>query len=141
MSYHKKTGYEWWINRIEFASRIYDVVRIDHFRGFESFYAIPAENETAEVGEGKKARMLSFSHSPKKKLGKLNIIAEDLGFIITPEVRLMLDEVGYPGMKVLQFAFDNGKNEHLPHNFKSSECFCIYRYSMIMRHFSGWYIP
>ncbi|MCI1269168.1 MAG: 4-alpha-glucanotransferase [Ruminococcus sp.] len=135
-SYHKKTGYEWWINRIGFASRIYDVVRIDHFRGFESFYAIPAENETAEVGEWKKGPNAELFALAEKKLGKLNIIAEDLGFI-TPEVRLMLDEVGYPGMKVLQFAFDNGKNEHLPHNFKSSDCF-VYTGTHDNETLSGW---
>lgn len=120
--YHKKTNYKWWISRIAFASEVYDIVRIDHFRGFESFYAIPYGSKTAEKGEWRKGPNSELFKIAEEKLGRLNIIAEDLGFI-TPEVRKMLDDVGYPGMKVLQFAFDNGKNEHLPHNFKSTNCF------------------
>lgn len=120
--YHKKKGYSWWINRIGFASEVYDIVRIDHFRGFESYYAIPYGNETAEIGEWRKGPNSELFKLAEEKLGKLNIIAEDLGFI-TPEVRQMLDDVGYPGMKVLQFAFDNGKNDSLPHNFTTTNCF------------------
>lgn len=120
--YHKKTSYRWWIGRIEFASKVYDIVRIDHFRGFESYYAIPYGNETAEIGEWRKGPNSRLFKMAEEKLGSLNIIAEDLGFI-TPEVRKMLDDVGYPGMKVLQFGFDNGKNENLPHNFTSTNCF------------------
>ena len=120
--YHKKNNYKWWIERISFASKVYDIVRIDHFRGFESYYAIPFGNETAEDGEWRKGPDSELFKLAEQKLGKLNIIAEDLGFI-TPEVRKMLDETGYPGMKVLQFAFDNGKNEHLPHNFTTTNCF------------------
>lgn len=120
--YHKKNNYKWWIDRIAFASKVYDIVRIDHFRGFESYYAIPFGNETAEDGEWRKGPNSELFRLAEQKLGKLNIIAEDLGFI-TPEVRKMLDETGYPGMKVLQFAFDNGKNEHLPHNFTTTNCF------------------
>lgn len=115
-NYHKKTGYEWWINRIKRAAELYDIVRIDHFRGFESYYAIPYGNEDATVGEWKKGPNIELFRLAEEKLGKLNIIAEDLGFI-TPEVRELLDKSGYPGMKVLQFGFDNGENEHLPHNF------------------------
>lgn len=120
--YHKKTGYDWWINRIKAASELYDIVRIDHFRGFESFYTIPFGNEDATVGEWKKGPNHELFQLAEEKLGKLNIIAEDLGFI-TPEVREMLDKCGYPGMKVLQFGFDNSENEHLPHNFKTSNCY------------------
>lgn len=120
--YHKKTGYEWWINRIKRASELYDVVRIDHFRGFESYYTIPFGNEDATVGEWKKGPNHELFRLAEQKLGKLNIIAEDLGFI-TPEVRKLLDKSGYPGMKVLQFGFDNGENEHLPHNFKNTNCY------------------
>jgi len=120
--YHKKNNYKWWIDRIAFASRIYDIVRIDHFRGFESYYAIPYGNETAEIGEWRKGPDSELFRIAEEKLGKLNIIAEDLGFI-TPEVRKMLDDTGYPGMKVLQFGFDNGKNENLPHNFTTTNCF------------------
>ncbi len=120
--YHKKNNYKWWIDRIAFASKVYNIVRIDHFRGFESYYAIPYGSETAENGEWRKGPDSELFKLAEQKLGKLNIIAEDLGFI-TPEVRKMLDDTGYPGMKVLQFGFDNGKNEHLPHNFTTTNCF------------------
>lgn len=121
-SYHKKTGYEWWINRIKYAAELYDIVRIDHFRGFESYYTIPFGNTDAVEGEWKKGPNYELFQLAEEKLGKLNIIAEDLGFI-TSEVRELLDKSGYPGMKVLQFAFDNGENEHLPHNFKTTNCY------------------
>lgn len=121
-SYHKKTGYKWWIDRINAAAKLYDIVRIDHFRGFESYYTIPFGNEDATSGEWKKGPNYELFRLAEEKLGKLNIIAEDLGFI-TPEVREMLDNCGYPGMKVLQFGFSDGENEHLPHNFASSNCF------------------
>lgn len=120
--YHKKTGYQWWIERIRTASKLYDIVRIDHFRGFESYYTIPYGNEDATVGEWKKGPDYELFRAAEEKLGKLNIIAEDLGFI-TPEVREMLDKCGYPGMKVLQFGFSSGENEHLPHNFANTNCF------------------
>lgn len=120
--YHKKTGYKWWINRIKSASEMYDTVRIDHFRGFESYYAIPFGNEDATVGEWKKGPDYELFRMAEEQLGRLDIIAEDLGFI-TPEVREMLDKCGYPGMKVLQFGFSDGENEHLPHNFTTTNCF------------------
>ncbi len=120
--YHKKTGYEWWINRIGCAAELYDIVRIDHFRGFESYYAIPYGNEDATVGEWQKGPNHELFRLAEEKLGKLNIIAEDLGFI-TPEVRELLDKSGYPGMKVLQFGFSDGENEHLPHNFTTTNCY------------------
>lgn len=134
--YHKKTGYEWWIDRIRTASELYDVVRIDHFRGFESYYTIPFGNEDATVGEWKKGPNHELFRLAEEKLGKLNIIAEDLGFI-THEVREMLDKCGYPGMKVLQFGFDNGENEHLPHNFGSANC-CAYTGTHDNETLNGW---
>ncbi|MDE7104827.1 MAG: 4-alpha-glucanotransferase [Ruminococcus sp.] len=120
--YHKKTGYKWWINRIESATKLYDIVRIDHFRGFESYYTIPYGNEDATVGDWKKGPNYELFRLAEEQLGKLNIIAEDLGFI-TPEVSEMLNNCGYPGMKVLQFGFSDGENEHLPHNFTTTNCF------------------
>lgn len=120
--YHKKTDYKWWTERIRKASMLYDIVRIDHFRGFESYYAIPYGNEDATVGEWLKGPDYELFRIAEEKLGRLNIIAEDLGFI-TPEVREMLDKCGYPGMKVLQFGFDSGESEHLPHNFAGTNCF------------------
>lgn len=120
--YHKKTNYKWWIQRLRFSSKIYDIVRIDHFRGFESFYAIPYGSETAENGEWRKGPGAKLFKAAEKEIGKLNIIAEDLGFI-TEDVHEMLAETGYPGMKVLQFAFGgNSDNEYLPHNFTTSNC-------------------
>ncbi len=120
--YHKKQNYQWWINRLKFSVSIYDILRIDHFRGFESFYAIPYGNETAENGEWRKGPGAALFKAAEKELGELNIIAEDLGFI-TEDVRSMLSEVGYPGMKVMQFAFGNGSaDENLPHNFTDSNC-------------------
>ncbi len=119
---HKKTGYKWWIDRIRKASELYDTVRIDHFRGFESFYTIPYGNEDATVGEWKKGPDYELFHMAEEKLGKLDIIAEDLGFL-TQEVRDMLAKCGYPGMKVLQFGFSDGENEYLPHNFTTTNCY------------------
>ena len=120
--YHRKTEYEWWTKRLKFSSEIYDIVRIDHFRGFESYYAIPYGNETAEKGEWRKGPGVELFKTVQEKLGNLSIIAEDLGFI-TDDVRRMLNELGYPGMKVMQFAFgEDSQNEHLPHNFETSNC-------------------
>lgn len=120
--YHRKTEYEWWTKRLKFYSEIYDIVRIDHFRGFESYYAIPYGNETAEKGEWRKGPGVELFKTVQEKLGNLSIIAEDLGFI-TDDVRRMLNELGYPGMKVMQFAFgEDSQNEHLPHNFETSNC-------------------
>lgn len=120
--YHKKTGYKWWISRLSYAASLYDMIRIDHFRGFESYYAIPYGSETAEKGKWRKGPNKALFLAVKKELGDLNIIAEDLGFI-TPGVRRMLKALKYPGMKVLQFGFDSDPaNEHLPHNFQSPNC-------------------
>lgn len=120
--YHKKTGYKWWIGRIAKACELYDIVRIDHFRGFESYYTIPYGSADATVGEWKKGPNSELFRIAEEKLGRLNIIAEDLGFL-TEEVHQMLAECGYPGMKVLQFGFSDGENEYLPHNFTTTNCF------------------
>ncbi|HAJ97539.1 MAG TPA: hypothetical protein DCO72_07370, partial [Ruminococcus sp.] len=112
----------WWISRLKYASTLYDVIRIDHFRGFESYYTIPYGNEDAVEGKWRKGPNKNLFLAVKKELGELNIIAEDLGFI-TPEVRKMLNTLNYPGMKVLQFGFDSDPdNEHLPHNFTTPHC-------------------
>ncbi len=123
-AYHKKTGYRWWIDRLRHAAGLYDVVRIDHFRGFESYYTIPYGSPDAVKGKWRKGPDKHLFLAAKKELGELHIIAEDLGFI-TPAVRKMLAALGYPGMKVLQFGFDSDpQNEHLPHNFTSPHCVC-----------------
>ena len=116
-NYHKKDGYGWWIERLRFAGKIFDVVRIDHFRGFASYYSIPAENETAEFGEWKKGPGKKFIAAVKKSVPGLAIIAEDLG-ILTNDARRLLKVSGFPGMKVLQFAFDSSEeSDYLPHKY------------------------
>lgn len=120
--HHKKTGYEWWMKRIEYALKQVDVLRIDHFRGFDEYYAIPYGDKTAEKGKWMKGPGIELFTAIKEKLGDVNIIAEDLG-MITDSVRELLKETGYPGMKVLQFAFDSGSdNAYLPFNFTNNNC-------------------
>ncbi len=112
----KKDGYSWWISRIAQQLRFYDVLRIDHFRGFESYFAIPAQDTTAKNGRWRKGPGANLFKIIELTLGKQEIIAEDLG-VLTPAVYQMLEKTGYPGMKVLQFAFDGRKdNEYLLHN-------------------------
>ncbi len=114
---HEETGYNWWIDRLAAARELYDVIRIDHFRGFDEYYAVPFGDTTAENGEWLKGPSLRLFEAVEAKLGRLNVIAEDLGFL-TPSVREMLKKSGYPGMKVLEFAFDSGSdNDYLPHKF------------------------
>ena len=115
--YHKKTEYNWWIKRIRHCLKLYDVVRIDHFRGFDEYYSIPYGNETAVDGAWMPGPGMDFFYTIEERLGKLNIIAEDLGFL-TESVLQMLSASGFPGMKVVQFAFDpNGGSAYLPHNY------------------------
>ena len=113
---HRDTGFEWWISRIRHSFEIVDVLRIDHFRGFDEYYSIPFGHPTAEHGVWKKGPGIALFDALKGALGERHIIAEDLGFL-TPSVREMVGRTGFPGMKVLQFAFDSGSdNEYLPHN-------------------------
>ena len=118
----ERDGYNWWLSRIDHAMKLYDMVRIDHFRAFDTYYAIPADATTAEYGEWKKGPGMKLFDTVREKLGDVNIIAEDLG-IITPSVKKLLKQAAYPGMKVLQFAFDpTGKSEYLPQNYTSQNC-------------------
>ncbi len=111
---------DWWTARVSSVFRMVDVARIDHFRGFESYWSIPAANETAVDGEWRPGPGKAFFTSLFQRLGNLDIIAEDLG-IITPEVGRLRDDLGFPGMKVLQFAFDgNPDNSFLPYNYESA---------------------
>lgn len=115
--YHKKTGYEWWTKRIAYCYELYDVVRIDHFRGFDEYYAIPYGDSTAEFGTWRQGPGLDLFDTLKKNIGKMDVIAEDLGFL-TDSVIKMVKKTGYPGMKVLQFGFDPaGDSTYLPHNY------------------------
>jgi 4-alpha-glucanotransferase len=115
-----ETGFAWWIERLRRASEIYDIMRLDHFRGFESYWAIPASEKTAVNGEWVKAPGLALFRALESALGPLPLVAEDLG-LITPEVNKLRSELGLPGMKVLQFGFsDKGAHIHLPHRFTPS---------------------
>lgn len=113
----RENNYRWWQKRMSAALDWYDVVRIDHFRGFASFYAIPAGEKTARVGRWRKGPGKQLFDALTNALGELPLIAEDLGFV-TDEVRALLADTGYPGMKVLQFAFDSREDsDYLPHNY------------------------
>lgn len=115
--YHKETGYDWWMRRISRCYELYDILRIDHFRGFDEYYSIPYGDPTAEFGHWEKGPGYDIFQVMKKKLGKRDVIAEDLGFL-TPSVLRLVKKSGYPGMKVLLFAFDGGPDsEYLPHNY------------------------
>lgn len=112
----KKDGFTWWVNRIKRMSELFDVVRIDHFRGFAGYYAIPGKDKTAKNGEWRKGPGIDLFNALKENLGNIPIVVEDLG-ILTPDVFQLLEDTGYPGMKVLQFAFDSKTDSaYLPHN-------------------------
>lgn len=119
-SKHKETGYEWWIKRIAYCMKAYDVVRIDHFRGFDEYFAIPYGDKTAKNGVWKKGPGAALFKAAEEKLGHLDVIAEDLGYL-TDTVKEMLKVCGYPGMKLLQFAFDSrdssGAINYLPDHY------------------------
>ena len=118
--YHKETDYEWWMKRIAYCFTLYDVVRIDHFRGFDEYYSIPYGDLTAEVGHWEKGPGYDIFQTMKEKLGKKAVIAEDLGFL-TDSVLKLVKKSGYPGMKILQFAFDSREeSDYLPHNYTAN---------------------
>ena len=114
---HEWSGYAWWIERIRAALGVVDIVRLDHFRGFEAHYEVPADAPTAEHGTWVKGPGAALFDAVRTALGEVPILAEDLG-LITPEVRALRDEFDLPGMKILQFGFGDGAtHEFLPHNF------------------------
>ena len=113
--YHRQTGYQWWCRRLEHCFKLYDVMRIDHFRGFDEYYSIPRGDETAENGHWEKGPGMELFTTLQGRLGPKDIIAEDLG-LQTPSVHKLLKDSGYPGMKVLEFAFDPDEDTgYLPH--------------------------
>ncbi len=115
-SYHQKTGYEWWLRRIRHCAGIYDIIRIDHFRGFDSYWSVPYGDETAQNGHWEEGPGYDFFRVIKSECKGIRIIAEDLG-ILTPAVNRLVKKTGYPGMKILQFAFYYGdESSYLPHN-------------------------
>ncbi|MBR6308711.1 MAG: 4-alpha-glucanotransferase [Lachnospiraceae bacterium] len=134
---HRESGYAWWIKRIAYCFDLYDVVRIDHFRGFDAFYAIPFTDKTAENGKWRKGPGYDLFKAINNALGEKQIIAEDLGFL-TDSVRRLVKRTGYPGMKIMQFAFGSGAgNEYLPHNLSSNSV--IYTGTHDNETVRGWY--
>lgn len=116
-SAHKQTNYQWWLRRFQKTLEMVDIVRLDHFRGFSGYWEVKAGMPTAEAGRWVQGPGSSFFEEIEKNLGKLPIIAEDLG-VITPDVTKMRDRFDFPGMRVLQFAFSSGANDpFLPHNY------------------------
>lgn len=114
-------GYDWWLNRLQSALGLYDGVRIDHFRGFEAYWEIPASEETAVKGRWVPGPRSGFFEIVKRELDAPIILAEDLG-VITAEVEELRDRFDFPGMKVLQFGVGDPESPHLPHNFATTNC-------------------
>lgn len=113
----EQDGYRWWLDRLAAGERLYDVIRIDHFRGFAGYYTIPAGAENARNGTWRVGPGMAFWRAVKERLGNIPIIAEDLGHL-TPDVHKLVRDSGFPGMKILQFAFDaDGESDYLPHHY------------------------
>lgn len=130
--YQKKTDYAWWKNRLNDAFKLYDIIRIDHFKGFESFYNIDAKTRDTVNGEWKPGPGIDFWNSCKKHFNELPVFAEDLG-IITPKLEKLLKDCNFDGMCVLQYGFNKkseeytkenkykSKNRYLPHNYRKNQ--------------------
>ena len=119
----EKSGFDWWGQRFNLAQKMFDVVRIDHFRGFYEYYSVPAGAKNAICGEWKKGAGMKLVEKIKSCFPSLGIIAEDLGFL-TDETRAFFKNSSFPGMKVLQFAFDENDSDYLPHNHEKN--FVVY---------------
>lgn len=125
--YHEKTGFEWWISRLRQSFMLYDVVRIDHFRGFDEYYSVPFGEKTAVSGKWEKGPGIKLFKAVFDRLGKKEFIAEDLGFV-TDSVKRLVRHCRIPNMKVFQFGFDerdtSGGSDHRPHSYeKNSVCY------------------
>jgi len=131
---HEAQGYSWWMNRLRYAGTMYDVIRLDHFRGFEAYWAVPYGDATARNGKWVKGPAMSFVKALKEGLPELPLIAEDLGFL-TQDVLDLRDAGGWPGMKVLQFAFDPKEpSNYLPHTYiHNTVCYTGTHDNMTMR--------
>ena len=118
--YHQDTNYQWWISRLAYCFQMYDVLRIDHFRGFDEYYSIPYGEDSAVNGHWEKGPGIELFQCMEQHLGHHEVIAEDLGYV-TDSVRWLVHESGFPGMKVLEFAFDSrdsgSASDYLPHNY------------------------
>ncbi len=134
----EKDGYQWWLDRFRQMFHMFDAIRVDHFRGFEAYWEVQADAETAQNGRWVKGPGEKLFHAIEKEMGKLPIIAEDLG-VITPPVVELRDRFNFPGMKVLQFAFDDPGNGFLPHNYGSSNC-VVYSGTHDNDTSLGWYL-
>ena len=137
--YHKATGYHWWVTRMWYSYKLYDMVRLDHFRGFDEYFAIPAETGLAKDGHWEQGPGMELFRTIREKLGDRAVIAEDLGFM-TEGVRQLVKDSGFPNMKVIQFAFDptdaGGTNEYLVHNY-SNNC-VVYTGTHDNESIAGW---
>ena len=122
-NYHRNTGYAWWCSRMWYSYKLYDVVRIDHFRGFDEYFSIPAASGSAKDGHWEPGPGMALFNTLKANLGERGVIAEDLGHM-TETVHKLVKDSGYPNMKVIQFAFElediGGANEYLPHNYNNN---------------------
>lgn len=135
--YHKKTSYSWWVQRIAYSFKLYDAIRIDHFRGFDEYYSIPYGSTTAEGGTWKKGPGYDIFREINDQLGDLEIIAEDLGFL-TESVLKLLERTGYPGMKIIEFAFDSREeSDYMPHNYDKN--YVVYTHTHDNETIVGWY--
>ena len=138
--YHRSTGYSWWLSRLWYCFRLYDVTRIDHFRGFDEYFAIPYGDKNALGGHWEKGPGIELFRCIEQNLGWHEIIAEDLGYV-TDSVRNLVRECGFPGMKVLEFAFDSrdsgSANDYLPHNY--SENSVVYTGTHDNETITGWF--
>ena len=138
--YHRATGYEWWVTRMWHSFKLYDVVRIDHFRGFDEYFSIPADKGSAKYGHWEKGPGMELFRTIHARLGDVNVIAEDLG-LMTDGVRKLVRDSGYPNMKVLQFASDPSDiafgNDYWPHNY-GRNC-VVYTGTHDNETLAGWY--
>jgi 4-alpha-glucanotransferase len=134
----EKDGFDWWVKRFEQMFTLYDAIRVDHFRGFDAYWEIPADAETAIHGRWVKGPGPKLFDTIKEKLGELPIIAEDLG-VLTQSVNALRDRYNFPGMKILQFGFnDNAANGFLPHNYETANC-VVYTGTHDNNTTLGWY--
>ena len=130
----EETGYKWWLDRLGAAGKLFDVVRLDHFRGFEAYWAVPYGDKNARGGKWIPGPGMNFVNALKKGLPELSFIAEDLGFL-TEGVMKLRDDSGYPGMKVLEFAFDTKEpSDYQPHTYtRNTVCYTGTHDNMTMR--------
>lgn len=118
-NYMEHNEFSWWVQRIDYLCKVYDILRIDHFRGFDTYYAIPYGQTTAQGGSWRQGPGMKLFHAVERQIGKMAIIAEDLGYL-TDSVKQLLKDSGFPGMKVLEFGFDSrdaSGSEYLLHNY------------------------